>query len=168
MGEKNFNTAVSAFKPKNKGENNVLTPIPMILVIIGICGSMKSKIPFIAPPSASKNPARLSFIGAIISLNALPIILKYLPIGSVRGFNILPIPPPTFPPRAPPAAPSNIPPTGPPIALPNIAPPVAPSPAPVVAPSVSGSKPSPDIIDPTIPTPKPSPAPSPNFANLLR
>ena len=96
------------------------------------------------------------------------IILKYLPIGSVRGFNILPILPPTFPPRAPPAAPSNIPPTGPPIALPNIAPPVAPSPAPVVAPSVSGSKPSPDIIDPTIPTPKPSPAPSPNFANLLR
>ena len=97
----------------------MLIPIPRILVIIGICGSMKSKIPFITPPSASKNPDKLSCIGAIISLNTLPTSLKNLPKGSVKGLKNLPIPCPAFPPRNPPAAPNKAPPTGPAMALPT-------------------------------------------------
>ena len=119
LGAKNFNTAVNAFKPKKKGENIVLIPTPKTLVIIGKCGSMKSKIPFIAAPSVSKKSVKLFCIGAITSLNTLPTFLKNLPIGSVRGFKNLPIPCPAFPPKNPPAAPNRAPPTGPAIALPT-------------------------------------------------
>ena len=150
----------------NKGPNITSIPIPRIFSINGICGSMKSKTPFITPPNASKNPFKLSLIGSIILLNVSPTVLKNLPSGSIIGFNILPMPAPAFPPSAPPAAPNIIPMPGIPVASPNLAPNILPPAAPIPPPTTSSTSPPAAWIEKAVPNP--APTPSPILANLLR